>query len=96
MNEMSELIALLETAHVPYETRPHWDDTIQVCYPDSENTVCDAVCFPGSYGYEQGLLEIMGLVDEEEVGDTVEGYLTAVEIFQRIFRHYRYELYSMI
>lgn len=90
MNEMSKLIALLETAHVPYETRPHWRGTIQVGYPNFENKVCDAVCFPGSYGYGQGLLEIMGLVDEEEVGDTVEGYLTATEVFQRIFRHYRY------
>ena len=90
MNEMTKLIALLEVAHVPYEVRPHWDDTIQVGYPNFENTVCDAVCFPGSYGYEQGLLEIMGLVDEEEVGDNVEGYLTAMKVFQRIFRHYRY------
>jgi len=45
---------------------------------------------------EQGLLEIMGLVDEEELGDTVEGYLTAVEVFQRIFRHYRYGEYGML
>ena len=89
MNEMSKLIALLENAHVPYETRPHWFDTIQIGYPNFENTVCDVVCFRGSYGYEQGLLEIMGLVDEEEVGDTVEGYLTATEIFQRIYDDYR-------
>ena len=90
MNEMSKLIALLENAHVPYEARPHWNGTIQVGYPNFENPICDAVCFRGSYGYEQGLLEIMGLVDEEEVGDSVEGYLTAVEVFQRIFKHYRY------
>jgi hypothetical protein len=90
MNEMSKLIALLENAHVPYEVRPHWDGTIQVSYPNFENPICDAVCFRGSYGYERGLLEIMGLVDAEEVGDSVEGYLTAVEVFQRIFKHYRY------
>ena len=90
MNEMSKLIALLETAHVPYETRPHWSGTIQIGYPNFENRVCDAVCFPGSYGYSEGLLEIMGLVDEEEVGDSVEGHLTATEVFQRIFKHYRY------
>ena len=89
MNEMSKLIALLEAAHVPYETRPHWGGSIQVGYPNFENKICDAVCFRGSYGYEQGLLEIMGLVDEEEVGDTVEGYLTAMEVFQRIYNNYR-------
>ena len=90
MNEMSKLIALLETAHVPYETRQHWFGSIQIGYPNFENTICDVVCFRGSYGYEQGLLEIMGLVNEEEIGDTVEGYLTATEVFQRIFKHYRY------
>jgi len=96
MNEMSKLIALLEDAHVPYETRPHWSGSIQVGYPNFENCICDAVCFPGSYGYSDGLLEIMGLVDTEEVGDTVEGWLSAVEVFQRIYKHYRYELYSTI
>ena len=30
----------------------------------------------------------MGLVDEEEVGDDVEGYLTAEEVANRIFEHY--------
>ena len=90
MNEMSKLITLLENAHVPYEARPNWDGTIQVGYPNFENPICDAICSRGCYGYERGLLEIMGLVNEEEVGDSVEGYLTAVEVFQRIFKHYRY------
>lgn len=89
MNEMSKLIALLEAAHVPYKTRPHWSGSIQVGYPNFENTVCDVICFPGSYGYEQGLLEIMGLVNEEEIGEGVEGYLTATEVFQRIYNDYR-------
>lgn len=96
MDEMTKLAALLEQSHVPFEMRDHWSNTKQLCYPNCENVVCDAVCFPGSYGYSDGLLEIMGLVDEEEVGDTVEGWLSAVEVFQRIYKHYRYELYSMI
>ena len=81
MTEMTKLAALLEQAHVPFEMRDHWSNTKQICYPNCENVVCDAVCFPGSYGFSDGLLEIMGLVDEEEVGDTVEGWLTAVEVF---------------
>lgn len=41
----------------------------------------DAICQWGSYGYEQGLLEICGtLVDEEKDGDSVAGYLTAEEV----------------
>ena len=33
----------------------------------------------------KGLLEMMGLVDEEKIGDSVEGYLTAKDIFDRIY-----------
>ena len=48
--------------------------------------VADCVCHYGSYGHEHGLIEALGapLVNEEEVGDTVEGYLTAVDIMARI------------
>ena len=46
---------------------------------------CDAICHDGSYGKEYGLLEIMGdLVDKTKTGDTVEGWLTAEEILNRI------------
>lgn len=60
----------------------------QLFYPNKENKVCDVILHNGSYGHEQGLLEIMGLVDEEKVGDEVEGYLTAGECFNRIKKHY--------
>lgn len=48
--------------------------------------VADCVCHYGSYGHERGLIEAMGapLVNEEEVGDEVEGWLTAVDIMARI------------
>ena len=48
--------------------------------------VADCVCHYGSYGHERGLIEAMGapLVNEEEVGDEVEGWLTAVDILSRI------------
>lgn len=48
--------------------------------------VADCVCHFGSYGHEHGLIEAMGtpLVNVEEVGDDVEGYLTAVDILARI------------
>lgn len=46
---------------------------------------CDAICHDGSYGRQDGLLEIMGdLVDEIKTGDTVEGWLSADEILTRI------------
>lgn len=45
----------------------------------------DAICHDGSYGREEGLLEIMGnLVDEIKICDSVEGFLMADEILKRI------------
>lgn len=48
--------------------------------------VADCVCHYASYGHRLGLIEAMGapLVDEEEVGDDVEGCLTAIDIMARI------------
>lgn len=48
--------------------------------------VADCVCHCASYGHTHGLIEAMGapLVNEEEVGDEVEGWLTAVDILARI------------
>lgn len=60
----------------------------QVIFMDFQTgeRVADCVCHSGSYGHEHGLIEAMGapLVDEEEVGDEVEGYLTAIDIMARI------------
>ena len=45
----------------------------------------DAICHWGSYGYEEGLLEIYGnIVDEEKDGDTVVGYLSARDVIDRL------------
>jgi len=45
----------------------------------------DAICHTGSYGYEEGLLEIYGnIVDYEKDGDSVVGWLTADDIIQRL------------
>lgn len=89
--EMQKLIKMLTEANIPFEVRQCWG-TPQVCYPPRHygyGTICDAVCHEGSYGYSAGLLEIMGLVDFEEVGDEVEGWLTAEEVFSRIQNHYQ-------
>ena len=46
--------------------------------------LCDVIYGYGSYGYEQGLLEIMGgLTQEENENSSVLGYLTAKEVFKR-------------
>lgn len=51
----------------------------------SKNWIWDAICHYGSYGHEQGLLEISGsLVDETKTGDSIEGYLFASDIIERL------------
>ena len=71
-----------------YSTVKDWGLQVIVYKQDAEqvrkNILWDAICDLGSYGYEQGLLEIMGvIVDEKKVKDRVEGYLTADEVMQR-------------
>ena len=89
--EIYKLDKALTYAHIPHRFGRLYDG-YQIVYPDCEpydkKRICDAVIHFGTYGCEQGLLEIMGLVDEEEIGDEVEGFLTAQEVFQRIFNHF--------
>ena len=90
MTEMEKLINKLAKADIPYElTVQPVTNSIQVWYPTQENPVCDVICHEYSYGGKDGLLEIMGLVDETKTEDSVEGYLTADEIFERIAKHHR-------
>ena len=89
--EMTKLASLLDNAKIPYEVVSCWG-TPQICYPTSKERICDAVCHKWSYGNEEGLLEIMGLVDEEEVGDTVQGYMTAEQVFVKIATHFINEM----
>ena len=49
---------------------------------EDHNVIWDAICHYGSYGYEEGLLEVMG---EALIGhDDVEGYLTADDVIKMI------------
>ena len=91
MTEMQKLINKLAKADIPCELAVHpFTNTLQVWYPTRENPVCDVICHEYSYGGKDGLLEIMGLVDEKKSGgDSVEGYLTADEIFGRIAKYHR-------
>jgi len=87
MTEMQKLIQGLNLFEIPFQVTSNLK-TQQVWYPAKDNAICDVICHAYSYGGEQGLLEIMGLVDEDEVGDTVEGYLTAIDVLFRIANHY--------
>lgn len=46
----------------------------------------DVICQRGSYGAEDGLLEIYGSIVDPDAGDSVEGWLTADDVIARIKR----------
>lgn len=87
--QLFRLASMLQADNIPFEIRKCWDG-FQICYPcaDPNIRISDAVCHSGSYGHQKGLLEIMGLVNEEEVGDEVEGWLTAEQVFERWKQHW--------
>lgn len=84
------LIALCELTKLPHKVVEHMGRPA-VCFPDSISSISDAVCHYGSYGHQQGLIEIMGLV-QADTGDSVEGWLTAAEVFCRWYTYWKKEL----
>ena len=89
-NEMVTLIDKLNSAKIPFVTEI--DDSfgaLHVMYPEdwNGNCKCSVICHEYSYGGREGLLEIMGLVDDD-IEDDVQGYLTANDVFARIYTDY--------
>lgn len=78
--EMKKLIIGLGNLNIDFKIKPHHFGGIMVIVNDWE---WDAVLFPGSYGYEKGLIEICGSIVQNDEDD-VEGYLTAEEILNRV------------
>ena len=90
LTEMNKLEEYLKAHGIEYKRRdteetPDELDWHQIIVHDQ----WDAICHYGSYGCEQGLLEIMGaLVDIEKDGDSVVGWLTADDVIARIERRH--------
>ena len=87
--EIFLLDKMLTDAKIPHEFRK-LSDGYQVIYTAGGfDWILDAVQHHFSYGNELDLLEIMGLLTpEEEEIDSVKGFLTAAEVFDRIKRHW--------
>ena len=90
-NEILKLKDLIEKEGIPFEFETR-KDGYQLVYPSfssNGNFICSVVEFPGTYGYEDDKLEIMGLLTfDEYTYDTVVGHLTAEDVFERIKKHY--------
>lgn len=88
--EILKLDKMLTDANIPH-TLDRFLDGWQVIYLVNGNRIADAIQHYGSYGNTKNLLEIMGLLtDEEQKYDSVKGYLTAEDVFNRISAHYKY------
>lgn len=91
MKELDKLEAWLKQNGIKYERidEEEWWGRHQICVPcvDTEKREWDAICQHGSYGVEKGLLEIYGSIVRKDAGDSVEGWLTAKEVIQRIIEH---------
>lgn len=87
--EMDKLEQLLVEADIPYEKSRVFGGK-QLQYPcKGDGRVCSIILHKGSYGRSEGLLEIMGLLTNEELEcDDVVGYLTADNVFSRIKKHW--------
>ena len=83
--EMYKLINLLIQRKADFRVAEHFD-TPMIFFRDANGSeIGDAICHRGSYGHENGELEIMGLdVTKEEYGDSVLGYLTAEEVLEHL------------
>lgn len=88
LKEITNLAIMLNAAKIPFEIFGYFDGAV-LKYPSIEKEVCSVICHKGSYGHANGLLEIMGLLtEEEESRDCVLGWLTAREVFSRIVDDY--------
>lgn len=94
--EYKEILVLknmLDDEGIPYVINPEFGG-YHLEYPCSQTRednerICSVIEHNGSYGREVDKLEIMGLLtDEEYKCDTVAGYLTAEDVFNRIKQHY--------
>lgn len=90
INQMDKLSKLLDEHEIPYVREVNGVGNDHLCYPVfGEGRICSVICGKYTYGGEEGLLEIMGLLTpEEEEFDDVLGYLTADQVFKRIKNHW--------
>lgn len=90
MSELDKLEAYLKENGIGYKRIDEpsagnpWPRHQVLVFGQDGEIAWDAICHRGSYGFEQGLLEIYGNIVAEEDGDSVVGWLTAEDVIERI------------
>lgn len=77
-NEMIKLAMALTSFNISFTTRSFFNG-LQIV-----GDGWDAICHDGSYGHEDGLIEVMGLDDGNTSYDDVIGYLTAEQVLKMV------------
>lgn len=80
--EIEKLDKMLSKANANYDLRNVYDGYQILLFDENDEIIADAICHGGSYGHTEGLLEIMGKGVKSK-DDSVEGYLTARQVFNR-------------
>lgn len=87
LREYNKLIELLEKHDIPFRRDVVMDSPFgkiyQIIYCPNGERRSDVVIGFGTYGAEDGLLEQMGLLSNECLGDDVQGWLDAKTVFDR-------------
>lgn len=105
LDKLAEYLYEIKMPFMQYECNKAYDekdfiftlDRHQICVPDQDTPVWDVICQYGSIGYKEGLLEAYGaIVNEEEDGDCVVGYLTADDVIARMKKYRLDDARSMI
>lgn len=87
MSELDKLEEYLKNKVIPHKRMVDraWNWNQIIVYDNHGNQAWDAVCHRGSWGYENGLLEICGnIVDCEKDDGSFVGWLTAENVIKRI------------
>lgn len=98
LTQLNRVEQYLKDNNIPYE-RFDKEDVIspqfpcietlerhQIYVPNGKNPEWDVICQRGSFGAEEGLLEIYGSIVDPYAGNSVEGWLTADDVIARIER----------
>ena len=88
MSELDKLEKYLKEKGIFYsredEEQGFYNKHQIIVFDENREIQWDAICQRGSYGYEQGLLEIYGRIVSDQDEDSVVGWLTAEDVIKRL------------
>lgn len=89
LTQLNKLEQYLKDNNIPYERIDEDEREVewhQIFVPNHtfQDREWDVICHRGSYGAEEGLLELYGTIVDPNAGDSVEGWLTAEDVIRRM------------